>query len=145
LVFDIKPVKIIIMLRRIVVYMLLLVIHITGYSQDKVPEGISLAFKAGNAVELSKFFNEEIELVLIDKEDLYSRKQAEQIMKQFFSENRPSAFRIIFEGGKETSRYAIGTLTVKDHEYRIYLLIKNGDNNPLIHQLRIEEEDDQNL
>lgn len=125
--------------------MLLLVIPVAGHSQDKVPEGISLAFKAGNAAELSKFFNEEIELVLIDKEDLYSRKQAEQIMKQFFSENRPSSFRIIFEGGKETSRYAIGTLTAKNHEYRIYLLIKNGNNNPLIHQLRIEEEDDQNL
>jgi hypothetical protein len=78
-------------------------------------------------------------------EDLYSRKQAEQIMKQFFTEHRPTSFKIIFEGGKETSRYAIGNLTTETDEYRIYLLIKSEGDQTLIHQLRIEQEDDQNI
>lgn len=133
------------MLRLKTVLILLLVIYGTSFAQDKVPEGISLAFKAGNAAELSKFFNEEIELVLMDKEDLYSSKQAEQIMKQFFAEHRPMSFKIIFEGGKETSRYAIGNLTTETNTYRIYFLIKKENDEPLIHQLRIEEENDQNL
>jgi len=133
------------MLRLKAILIFLLVVYSTGYGQEKVPEGITLAFKAGNSAELSKFFNEQIELVLLDKEDLYSSKQAEQIMKQFFTEHRPTSFRIIFEGGKETSRYAIGTLTTGTDEYRIYFLIKNENAKPLIHQLRIEEEDDQKL
>jgi hypothetical protein len=133
------------MLRLKTVLIFLLMVYGASHAQEKIPEGISLAFKAGNAAELSKFFNEEIELVMLDKEGLYSSKQAEQILKQFFTEHRPSSFRIIFEGGKETSRYAIGNLTTDTRGYRIYFLIKNQKNEPLIHQLRIEVENDQNL
>lgn len=109
---------------------------------DGIPEGIVLSFKAGNATELSKFFHSTIELIILDKEDVYSRSQAEQIIRKFFSEHKPGAFRIIFEGGKENSRYAIGNLQTPGQTYRVYILLKNQDGSPFIHQLRIEEEDD---
>ena len=73
---------------------------------------------------------------------MYSRSQAEQILLKFFLDHKPLAFKIIFEGGKENSRYAIGSLTTKETKYRIYILIKKQDGEPLIHQLRIEEEDE---
>ncbi len=112
---------------------------------DKIPEGISLAFKAGNAGELAKYFSSSIELVILEEEDVYSKTQAEQIIRKFFAEHKPSGFKIIFEGGKETSSYAIGTLTTLKGSFRIYLLIKKEDGQSLIHQLRIEEEDEENL
>jgi len=108
----------------------------------KVPEGIVLSFEAGNAAELSKFFPNNIELIILEKEDVYSRSQAEQIIRKFFSEHKPESFKVIFEGGKESSRYAIGSLQTRNETYRVYILMKRQDGSPLIHQLRIEEEEE---
>jgi len=110
-----------------------------------IPEGIILAFKAGNAEELAKHFNANIELVILENEDVYSKTQAEQILRNFFTNHHPASFKIIFEGGKETSRYAIGSLSTSSGNFRVYFLIKDQDGTPLIHQLRIEEEDEDNL
>lgn len=112
---------------------------------EAIPEGIILAIRAGNAAELAKHFNANIELVILDNEDVYSKTQAEQILRDFFTNHHPASFKIIFEGGKETSRYAIGSLSTSAGNYRVYFLIKNQDGTPLIHQLRIEEEDEDNL
>ncbi len=109
---------------------------------EKIPDGIVLSFKAGNAEELAKHFHNNVELIILEKEDVYSKTQAEQIIRKFFSDHNPEAFKIIFEGGKENSQYAIGSLTAADTIYRVYILIKKQDGKPLIHQLRIEEEDE---
>ena len=116
--------------------------HTLSAQADMVPEGIVLSFKAGNAPELSRYVHDNVELIILDEEDVYSRTQAEQILRKFFTENKPESFRIIFEGGKENSRYAIGNLQTKKGEYRVYFLMKKQDGKPYIHQLRIEEEDE---
>ena len=112
---------------------------------DNIPEGITLSMKAGNAAELSKYFYTTLELVILDQEDVYSKAQAEQILRKFFTDHHPTSFKIIFEGGKETSSYAIGSLTTSAGNFRVYFLIKDQDGSPLIHQLRIEQEDEDNL
>jgi len=109
---------------------------------QKMPEGIILSFRAGNAEELSKFFHSNVELIILDKEDVYSRSQAEQIIRKFFAEHKTESFKIIFEGGKENSRYAIGGLQASAEKYRVYILMKNQDGSPFIHQLRIEKEEE---
>jgi len=109
---------------------------------NQIPEGIELSMKAGNAEELAKHFHNNIELIILETEDVYSRSQAEQIMRRFFLEHKPQAFKIIFDGGKESSQYAIGSLSTPGTVYRVYILIKKQDGIPLIHQLRIEEEDE---
>jgi hypothetical protein len=113
--------------------------------QETIPEAIILAFRAGNAEELSKHFYNNIELIILENEDVYSKTQAEQILRKFFTDHRPSSFNIIHEGGKETSRYAIGSLSTSSGNFRVSFLIKNQDGTPLIHQLRIEKEDEDNL
>jgi len=112
---------------------------------DDIPEGIALSVRAGNASELAKYFYTNIELVILDKEDVYSKAQAEQILRKFFTNHHPTSFKIIFEGGKETSQYAIGSLTTTTGNFRVYFLIKDQDGSPLIHQLRIEQEDEDTL
>jgi hypothetical protein len=47
---------------------------------------------------------------------------------------------VIHQGGKEDARYAIGSLETDKETFRVYFLLKNKDNKPLIHQLRIEKE-----
>ena len=126
-----------------ILFLLITLTPLAAQAQGKVPEGVNLAFKAGNAEALAAYFNEDVELVILDQEDVYSRKQAEQIMRKFFTDHRPVAFKVIFGSGKEVSRYAIGSLETKQGTFRVYLLIKDQDGKPLIHLLRIDREDDE--
>jgi hypothetical protein len=137
--------KVFVKIYLILLFHMFFVVPAISMPSVAIPEGIILAFKAGNAAELAKHFNANIELVILENEDVYSKIQAEQILRDFFANHRPSSFKIIFEGGKETSRYAIGSLSTSSGNFRVYFLIKNQDGIPLIHQLRIEEEDEDNL
>lgn len=106
-----------------------------------IPPKIFDAMKVGNAQELAKHFNSSVEIVILDKEDVYSKQQAEQILKSFFDKNKTKAFTLLHQGGKEGAQYAIGNLeTVSGKTYRVYFLVKESGGKPLIHQMRIEEE-----
>ncbi len=106
----------------------------------EIPEAIITAIKEGNAGELAKYFSDNIELALSDKDDIYSRNQAKLIIEDFFTSHPPRGFNILHKGGKETSRYAIGNLLTSHGEYRVTILIKIKDDLTYINQLRIEKE-----
>ncbi|MBK6525645.1 MAG: DUF4783 domain-containing protein [Crocinitomicaceae bacterium] len=42
------------------------------------------AFKAGNATKIASYFAENVDLSILETENLYSKSQAEQILKAFF-------------------------------------------------------------
>ncbi len=107
-----------------------------------IPEGISVSVEDGDCKELAKFFNNNIELVIIDSEDVYSKSQAELIMKDFFSKYPPDDFDILHEGGREASRYAIGKLVSGDNVFRVYFLLNKVEDELKIHQMRIEYDED---
>ena len=107
---------------------------------DDIPDGIITAIKKGNAGELAKYFNNSVELALSDIDDIYSKNQAELIVQDFFTKHPPQSFSILHEGGKESSRYAIGNLSTSNGKFRITILIKIKEGTPVINQLRIEKE-----
>jgi hypothetical protein len=106
--------------------------------QGKIPGGISIAIKAGNAAELSKYMNSTIELLLLDKEDFYKKNVAETILKDFFAEYHTKDFTIRHQGAKNDAQYAIGNLKTEKGDFRVYFLLKKVDQELLIHQIRIE-------
>ncbi len=106
-----------------------------------IPEGISKSINEGDCKELARFFNNNIELMILDNEDVYSKSQAELIMKDFFSKYPPAEFVIVHEGGRETSRYAIGRLVTEKTVFRLYFLLQKLEDNFFIHQMRIEPDD----
>ena len=108
--------------------------------QAKIPEGISIAIKAGNAAELSKYMNSTIELLLLDKEDFYKKPVAETILKDFFTEYQTRDFTIRHQGAKNDAQYAIGNLKTEKGDFRVYFLLKKVDQELLIHQIRIESD-----
>ncbi len=108
--------------------------------QAKIPEGIAIAIKAGNAAELSKYMNSTIELLLLDKEDFYKKNVAETILKDFFDEYQAKDFTIRHQGAKNDAQYAIGNLKTEKGDFRVYFLLKKVDQELLIHQIRIESD-----
>jgi hypothetical protein len=106
--------------------------------QPKIPGGISIAFKAGNAAELSKYMNSTVELLLLEKEDFYKKNVAETILRDFFLEYKTKDFSIRHQGAKNDAQYAIGNLRTEKGDFRVYFLLKKIDKDLLIHQIRIE-------
>ena len=130
--------------RNVITVLILLfgfsVIH--AQEQTIIPGGISIAIKAGNAAELAKYMNSTVELLLLDNEDFYKKNVAESILSEFFGAHKIKDFIIRHQGARNEAQYAIGTLSTEDGDYRVYFLLKNIDGKQLIHQIRIEIEDE---
>ena len=115
-------------------------IILQAQDQQRIPVGISIAIKAGNAAELSKYMNSTVELLLLDNEDFYKKNVAEAILKDFFSSYPTKDFIIRHQGAKNEAQYAIGILKTERGDFRVYFLLKKVDQELLIHQIRIESE-----
>jgi hypothetical protein len=110
----------------------------TAQEQVKIPAGISLAIKSGNASELSKYMNSTVELLLLQTEDFYKKNVAETILKDFFNDYHITDFVIRHQGARNDAQYAIGNLKTEKGVFRVYFLLKKVDQELLIHQIRIE-------
>jgi hypothetical protein len=126
----------------IIPVILIAISSLTASAQDqaKIPDGISIAIKAGNAAELSKFMNSTIELLLLNKEDFYKKNVAETILKDFFAEYQTKEFTIRHQGAGNDAQYAIGNLKTEKGDFRVYFLLKKVNQELLIHQIRIESD-----
>ena len=114
---------------------------ITSLAFSAIPPKVFDAMKVGNSTELAKYFNNSVEVAILETEAVYSRQQAEQVVKNFFEKNSPKNFTLLHQGGKSEAQYAIGTLEITNgKKFRVYFLVKEQSGTPLIHQLRIEEE-----
>ncbi len=108
-------------------------------SNAQIPDEIVLSLQTGNAKVLSDYFNDNVELVVLDNDNVYSKAQAKQIVNNFFNSFTPESFNVIHQGGKEGSKYVIGNLKTNNGNFRIYFLLKNSNGKDYIHQLRIEK------
>ncbi|MFC2086939.1 DUF4783 domain-containing protein [Bacteroidota bacterium] len=112
-------------------------------AQVKIPNEVSEAIKIGNESKLCEIFNDPVEMTVIDKENVYSKSQARQILKEFFTTYPPRKYTLIHTGGKENSRYGIAEYKGGDSNFRITFYLKKSNDNLLIHQFRIEYDNNQ--
>jgi len=99
---------------------------------------IVAAFKAGNSTKIASYFAENVDLSILETENLYSKSQAEQILKNFFLKHKPSDFIIVHKGKSGQSEYFIGELTCSDAIFRVTLNSKVDSGNREITALTIE-------
>lgn len=131
------------LIRSVPVPLLILCIVPAGaQEQARIPAGISIAFKAGNAAELAKFMNSTVEVLLLDKEDFYKRNVAETILRDFFNNYQVRDFIIRHQGAKNENHYAIGSLKTGKGDFRVYFLLKRVGKELLIHLIRIEPDNE---
>lgn len=118
---------------------IILLILVPLLSHGQIPARIITGFKTGDAKTVASHFNESVEMTILERENVCSQAQAEQILKDFFSRNKPSDFQISHKGG-ESSVYAIGQLLTANGNFRVYFLMKPKGSEPQIVQLRIEKD-----
>ena len=122
--------------------LLLLMASISSFAFTlDVIDDIATAIRSGNPQNISKYFIATIDLKIIDKEDMYSKQQAEMILKDFFGKHPVKSFTVAHKSeAKNGSQYVIGTLETTNGKFRTYFLIKANGSQTLIQQFRIETE-----
>ncbi len=133
---------------RIIVIFLLIT---TGFSQFKMakaqvpfPNEIKKAFVSGDSKSLALYFDRNVELLLIDKGDVYSKAQAELIIKNFFTNYAPKSFIVESENKDETTNFAIARLKTNKNDFRIYIAYRNNSQKPIVNQMVISEVQEMN-
>lgn len=127
-------------IKRFWVFLVSLLFVTVNVASAQITDEIILSLKNGNSKTLSVHFNQNVELVVLENDNVYSKVQAEQIVNKFFKNNRPESFSVIHQGGKEGAKYVIGNLKTNNGSFRIYFLLKMNNGKDYIHQLRIEKQ-----
>jgi hypothetical protein len=122
--------------------LLIIMSMLAAQDQPSIPSGIAIAFRSGSAAGLSEYLNSTVELVMPDKEDFYSKSVAETILKDFFTRHHSREFVIRHQGARGDAQYAIANLETDKGRFRVYFLLKKVNGNPLIHQIRIESDNE---
>lgn len=96
-------------------------------TQDSM-DGVIVALRSGNSSDLSKYFDDNVELTLPDKSDSYSRAQAQLIVRDFFGNNGVKGFELKHKGDSPGGHFCIGTLQTNAGNYRtnVFMKVKNG-------------------
>ena len=117
-------------------------LFLSGQEKNTIPENIINATKNADSKGLAVYFNEKIELIIPGKSGVYSKAQAEQVIKNFFETHPVTSFEIIHHGIKDNSAYAIGKYISNKIHYRFYYRTQESEGKILIHQLWIENQDE---
>ncbi len=104
-----------------------------------IPDDVANAIRTGNAKEISKFFSDNVDLKVLEQENIYSKAQAELILKDFFAKHPVQAFTIVHKSQpKNDSQFTIGSLQTTSGNYRVHYLLKSS----MVTQFSIETSDE---
>lgn len=106
------------------------------YSIDEVVNAI----KSGNANQLSKYFDERVDISIPGKNDNYSKSQGELILKDFFSNNDVKDFQIKHKGENNGSEFCFGVLRTQTGNYRTKLYMKQKGNRQVLQEIGLQKE-----
>ena len=102
-------------------------------------DDVVVALKSGNASQLSKYFDNRVDISLPDKTDNYSRTQAEMIIRDFFNNNGVRNFELKYKSEKSGSNYCVGTLQTKAGNYRTTLFMKQKGDRQYLQDLSFQK------
>ena len=101
-------------------------------------DDVIVAMKTGNASQVAKYFDNNVEITMPDKSNSYSKSQGELVLKDFFTTNIVKSFEVIHKGENAGSQYCIGTLVTKAGTYRTTIFMKQKGDQQVLQELRFE-------
>ena len=100
------------------------------------------AINSGDADKLSAFLDAKEEISIFNKEEVYDKAKAIEVLKDFFGKNKPSSFQMMHSGSSKgkSSNYAIGSLVAGGKKFRVFIYMKEAGSSVIIEQLQFELE-----
>ncbi|MFZ9388851.1 MAG: DUF4783 domain-containing protein [Chitinophagaceae bacterium] len=109
-----------------------------GFAQQKNIDAVIVALRAGSASELSKYFDDNVELTLPDKSDSYSKAQAQLIIRDFFGNNGVKGFELKHKGDSPGGQFCVGTLQTGTGSFRTNLFMKIKGGKEVVKEIRFQ-------
>ena len=97
------------------------------------------AIKNGSASQLSKFFDNTIEITFPDKSNAYSKSQAELVVQDFFNNNVVKDFEITGKGDNAGVEIVTGNLLTRNGGFKTTFYLKQKGDKQLLQELRFEK------
>lgn len=97
------------------------------------------AIKTGDATQVSKFFDNTVEITLPEKSNSYSKSQAELVLHDFFASNGVKDFEVLHKSENSGSQFCIGNLQTNNGTFRTTIFMKQIGDKVLIQELRFEK------
>ncbi len=112
----------------------------SSFAQSDNLDGVIGALRTGNAAEMAKYFDDNVELTLPVKSDSYSKAQAQVIIKDFFTNNGVKTFELKHKGDSPNGgqRFCIGTLQTKSGNFRVHVFMKLKGNKEVVKEIRFQ-------
>lgn len=127
-------------IKRIIV-VLLISLPFAVFSNFDIIDNIANAIRSGNSKEVAKYFDTNVEITILDKESVYSKVQAEMVLRDFFSKNPVQSFEVVHRGTSgEGSSYGIGPLKSSNQSFRVYFYVKQKGAASTIQEMRFEKQ-----
>jgi hypothetical protein len=114
------------------------VVMLSSFAQTANIDGVIGALRSGNTAEMSKYFDDNVELTLPDKSDNYSKAQATLILKDFFSNNGVKGFDVKHKGDQGGGQFCIGTLQTQTGNFRTTVFMKIKSNRDVVKEIRFQ-------
>ncbi|HZH64811.1 MAG TPA: DUF4783 domain-containing protein [Flavisolibacter sp.] len=115
-----------------------LLFMLTAFKPSGALDDVINAFKNGNATELARYIDNNIELSLPSKTDNYSRQQALIILQDFFSNNGVTTFDVKHRGENGGNQFCIGTLRTRSGNYRTTFFMTDKNGKHLVKEIRFQ-------
>jgi hypothetical protein len=116
----------------------IIVLFLSSFSFVSIDDVIN-GIRTGNASQVSKFFDNTVEIALPDKSNSYSKSQAELVLRDFFSNTIVRNFEVLHKGDNSGSQFCIGTLQTRNGEYRTTFYMKQKGDKLVLQELRFEK------
>ena len=94
----------------------------------------------GDAVRLSAWFADNLEISVISSTNDSSKNQARQILKSFFDNYTPRSFDITHKASRANMKYALGLLNAGGEVFLVTVFVNFKDGSYQIQQLKIERQ-----
>jgi hypothetical protein len=110
----------------------------TNANLGAVYNSLERSIREGQEKKILQHAGDKLLLELEHVESVYSKPQAEQILRDFFDKNKPAEFEVSFKGTNKNNYAMIGTLvTDKTKKFRVSIRLKESGNTFVLEKLSI--------
>ena len=104
--------------------------------------GVADGVRRADSKTVANFFDANVQLALPERDAMYSKAQAEMVLRTFFMKNPAKVFSIKHSGGAaDGTQYAVGEyMSTGGKSFRTYFVLRKRGAVELLQEVRFEEQ-----
>lgn len=129
------------MIKKYYLFFCFILLAATAQAQSQLTDLVN-AVKNNRVSDMKKYFDNTVPITINSTQSVYSKAQAEVVLKDFFHDNNPKELVVENSGAPDnTSQFVIGNFNTPNGKYSLYILLKlKGRSNYLVQEIRMDKE-----